>query len=76
MKNITLAIEEEVLNEARRYAADRKMTVNGLVREFLGGIAKQEDRLTRARRQLLELAERSKLQVGPVTWTREDLYDR
>ncbi|MEA2885854.1 MAG: hypothetical protein QOD11_214 [Bradyrhizobium sp.] len=75
-KNITLAIDESVLEEARIYAAKRNTSVNGLVRDFLEGIAKQEDRTERARRRLRELAERSTLEVGEVTWKRDDLYDR
>ena len=75
-KNITLAIDETVLEEARIYAAKRNTSVNGLVRDFLEGIAKQEDRTERARRRLRELAERSTLEVGDVTWKRDDLYDR
>jgi hypothetical protein len=75
-KNITLAIDEAVLEEARVYAARRNTSVNGLVRDFLEGIAKQEDRTERARRRLRELAERSTLEVGEVTWKRDDLYDR
>jgi len=75
-KNITLAIDEAVLEEARIYAAKRNTSVNGLVRDFLRGIAKQEDRTERARRRLRELAERSTLEVGEVTWKRDDLYDR
>jgi len=34
MKNVTLAIEEKVLREARRYAAENDTTLNALVREF------------------------------------------
>jgi hypothetical protein len=75
-KNITLAIDEAVLEEARVYAAKRNTSVNGLVRDFLEGIAKQEDRTERARRRLRELIDRSTLEVGDVTWKRDDLYDR
>jgi hypothetical protein len=75
-KNITLAIDEAVLEEARVYAAKRNTSVNGLVRDFLEGIAKQEDRTERARRRLRELVDRSTLEVGEVTWKRDDLYDR
>ena len=35
MKNVTLAVEEDVLAAARKYAAARKTTVNGLVRDYL-----------------------------------------
>jgi hypothetical protein len=75
-KNITLAIDEAVLEEARVYAAKRNTSVNGLVRDFLEGIAKQEDRTERARRRLRELVAQSTLEVGEVTWKRDDLYDR
>jgi hypothetical protein len=75
-KNITLAIDEAVLEEARVYAAKRNTSVNGLVRDFLEGIAKQEDRTERARRRLRELVDQSTLEVGEVKWKRDDLYDR
>ena len=76
MKNITLAVDESVLDEVRVYAAKRNTTVNGLVRDFLTSLAGQEDRTVRARRRLLELAERSKAEIGQITWTRDELYER
>lgn len=76
MKNITLAIEEDVLDAVRVYAAKRQTTVNAIVRDELARIAKADDRKARARRRLLELAEHSTAQMGPVTWKREDLYER
>ena len=76
MKNITLAVDENVLEEVRVYAAKRNTSVNGLVRDYLKAIAEQEDKTVRARRRLQELMDRSTLEVGPKTWTREDLYDR
>jgi hypothetical protein len=76
MKNITLAVEEDILDAVRVYAAKRQTTVNAIVREELGRIAKADDRKARARRRLLELSERSTAQMGPVTWTREELYER
>ena len=75
MKNITLAIDETVLDEVRVYAAKRNTSVNGLVRDFLSGIAEQEDKTVRARRRLRELMDRTTLEAGPVTWTRDDLHD-
>lgn len=73
-KNVTLALDEAVMEEVRVYAAKRGTTLNALVREFLEGIAKQEDRTERARRRLRELSEKTSLEVGPVTWKRDDLY--
>jgi hypothetical protein len=76
MKNITLAVDENVLEAVRIYAAKNHTTVNALVREEFERIAKAEDRMGRARRNILELAERSTAELGPVGWKREDLYDR
>jgi hypothetical protein len=76
MKNITLAVEEDILDAVRVYAAKRQTTVNAIVREEFGRIAKADDRKARARRRLLELSEQSSAQMGPVTWTREELYER
>ena len=76
MKNLTLAIEEAVLEEVRVYAAKRKTSVNGLVRDFLQGIAEQENKTARARRRLAELVEKSSLEVGSKNWTRDDLHER
>ena len=76
MKTITLAVEDAILEEVRVYAAKRKTSVNGLVGDFLHGIAAQEDKTARARRGLAELVEKSALEVGPRTWNRDALHDR
>ena len=76
MKNITLALDETLLDEIRIVAAKKGTTVNAMVRDFLTSIAKLEDRTQRARRRIRELSERSNAEVGPITWKRENLYDR
>jgi hypothetical protein len=76
MKNITLAIDDHILAEARRYAALRNTTVNGLVREYLEQIARNENRARQAIRELREMSDRSNAEVGPRNWTRDDLYER
>jgi len=74
MKNITLAVDENVLKAVRRYAAQRDTTVNGLVREHLERIAARESRAHEAIKRLRELSEKSKGEVGEITWTRDDLH--
>jgi len=76
MKNITLAMDETLLDEVRVAAAKKGTTVNAMVRGYLMSVAKLEDRKERARRRIRELAEKSTAEVGPITWKREDLYDR
>lgn len=76
MANLTLAIEDEVLHEARKYALERRTTVNQLVREYLAGLNAQEERRRVARERLKQIMERGLVDVGPITWKREDLYKR
>jgi DNA primase len=76
MKNITLALDENVLAAVRRYAANRGTTVNAIVRDHLGRIAEENDRLAAALKRIRELSAESTAEVGPITWTRDELYDR
>jgi plasmid stability protein len=75
MKNITLAIDEEVLREARIYAAKHNTTVNALVRDYLTQLVAFEDRAARAREELVEMAKTSKARMGSWKWNREDAYE-
>lgn len=76
MKNITLSIEEEVLTAVRRVASERNSSVNALVREYLGNLARHDDRAATARARLRELSRRSKGELGEKSWRRDDLHDR
>jgi hypothetical protein len=76
MKNITLAVDERVLAEVRRYAAAHNKTVNGLVREHLEQIARNENRARDAMCELREMSDRSTAEVGPINWKRDELYER
>ena len=76
MRNITLAVEDEVLAEVRKYAAANNTTVNALVRDYLNRLATFENRAAKAKEELLKLAEESTLDLGTWKWNREELYDR
>jgi len=75
-KNITLAIDKDVLDRVRVVAAERKTTVNGLVRAYLEQIAMAGDKKSRFQRRIKALRARTKFEVGPVTWTRNELHER
>jgi len=75
MKNITLSVDEDVLDRVRIIAAQRKTTVNAIVREHLNHLAQDTDRLDRARRELREMSERTMIDLGPDhRFHREDAY--
>ena len=55
MKNITLSVEDELYEESRLLAAQRKTTVTGLVREYLQNLSVAEERREQARREILKM---------------------
>ena len=76
MKNITLSVDEDDLKAVRVYAAQNNTSVNSLVRKYLHQIAANDDRARRARENILKLSRESTGEVGPITWTRDDLHAR
>ena len=77
MRNITLAIEDGVLDRVRIVAAEKKTTVNALVREFLADIAGRDERLAEARKQLLRLMDSSEGRMTPDwKFDREKTHER
>ena len=76
MKNVTIALDESLLREARRIAADRSTTLNAMIRGFLEEVARSESQAVRARRRIVELCRDTRAEVGSRTWTRDDLHER
>lgn len=76
MKNITLAIDDDVLADVRRYAAQHNTTVNALVRSSLDTLADRIRRQQAEWDELFALADEAGARIGPKAWSRDDLYDR
>jgi hypothetical protein len=76
MKNVTIALDEATLREVRRIAAERSMSLNGLIREFLERLAMRESRSRTARRRIAQLCRSSTAEVGKRSWTRDELHER
>jgi plasmid stability protein len=74
--NLTIAIEDDVLKKARLRAVEQGTSVNAVVREFLRDYTGKRSRQADAAARLIELAHQSRAEVGPVTWTRDDIHDR
>ena len=74
--NITLSIDEEVVKKVRRVALERDTTLTAMVRDYLTSLADSDAATRKARAdRLMETLERSSRDIGPRTWTRDDLYD-
>ena len=76
MKNVTIALDDSLLREARRIAADRSTSLNAMIREFLEELSERESRAVKARRRIVELCRESQARVGPRNWSRDELHER
>ncbi|MCD4653155.1 hypothetical protein K8T06_04405 [bacterium] len=74
MKNLTLAIDENMLREARKLALERDTTVNAMVREFLYSIVENSIHQRPAFNRLVKKINKGILEVGKRDWTRDELY--
>ena len=77
MANLTLAMDDELLSDARRVAFERDMSLSEMIRDYLKDAVKgwQLGRKAKAH-QLMETIKRNSRDFGGITWKREDLYDR
>ena len=76
MKNVTLALNETTIREARRIAAERSTSLNAMIREYLEELTRRESRGVQARRRIAELCRESRAEAGPHAWSRDDLHER
>ena len=76
MKNVTIALDEATLREARRIAADRSTSLNGMIRDFLGQLVARESRAAQARGRIVALCLESPAERGTERWTRDEVHER
>lgn len=73
-KNLTLSIEEGLLQKARVLAAMRRTSVNEMIRGFLETSVNAEQEQDEVTEALLKLSRESKGRIGKERLTREDIY--
>ena len=75
--DITLDIDDEVVRKVSRIAGDRGTTLSAMVSDYLASVIKSDAAARRAHAaKFRETADRLSRDMGPRTWTRDDLYDR
>lgn len=72
--NLTLSIDDRVLAEARRIAADRGTSLNQLVRDYLNELTRNDDVETIIRELDAMWSEGTYRSEGP--WTRDEAHER
>ena len=79
-RNITIQLDEEVIQEAKVLAAKKGTSISGLVTQSIVSMTAAARRYEEARlRALAAFPDRDDSSAGEPsarTWTREDLYDR
>lgn len=73
-KNLTLAIDEDLLDKARVIAAMKRTSVNEMVREHLTWLVEREKASDEAREALLKLMDGSQGDMGAWRFNREAAY--
>ena len=73
-KNLTLAIDDDLLDKARVLAAMRRTTVNEMVRVYLQRLVEQERERDEAREELLRLIDESEGDLGDHHPSRDQTY--
>ena len=74
---ITVNIDEEIVRRVRKIAIDKDTTLTAMVRDYLTSVAGRDAATRKADAdKLMKTLEKVNRDIGPRTWTREDLYDR
>ncbi len=73
-KNITLAIDDDLLDKARVLAAMRRTSVNEMVRGYLERVVREEAEKDEAREELLKLIDESDADLGDWRPSRAETY--
>lgn len=75
-KNLTLAVPEQLLERFRLHAAERKTTVNALLRKHMEETIGLEERRKAAIARMLELGNQTNACIDMSGWNREATYER
>lgn len=76
MVNLTIAIDERILERALSKASQHGTSLDSLVRSYVETYAGGEESRKQAVRNLLDLSRRSEAGSGGRRWTRDELHER
>lgn len=76
MANLTLTLDDDLLQKAREAALHERTSVNALVRDYLTRYVNARSRRFQALDALDALAARSQSRSDETGWTRESLHRR
>ena len=74
-RNLTIQLDEEIIQDAKVLAARRGTSVSGLLAHYVTKMTASQRRYEQAKQHALEVMDNA-IDRGGRTWTREELYDR
>lgn len=75
-KNLTLAVDEKLLEQFRLHAAERKTSVNALLRKHMEDAVGLEERRRGAIARMLKLGKNTAARIDMSAWDRDASYAR
>ena len=76
MANLTLKIDDRLLDKARSLALRRNKSINAVVREKLEEFVATDLSREATLKGIEAFFTRSKAQIGKKTWSRDDIHER
>ncbi|MGD9162994.1 MAG: ribbon-helix-helix protein, CopG family [Desulfobacteraceae bacterium] len=76
MANVTLKIDDDLLKKARHIAAEKKISINAIIREKIEEFVSQNSRKETFLMGLESFYDRCKAQIGIKTRTRDEIHER
>lgn len=76
MKNLTITVDENVLQKARIKALEQGTSVNAILKEYLESYAGAGTVEENAMKDLLKLSKNSKSRRGKAKWSRDEIHER
>jgi hypothetical protein len=74
--NVTLVIDDDVLQRARVKAVHENTSVNAVLRDFLAHWVRDEDERTRLAQKVVAHLAGTEYRSGGFSWTRDELHER
>jgi plasmid stability protein len=74
--NVTLALDDALLQKARVKAVHEHTSVNAVIREFLAGWTRDDDERAAVVERVRVALDASTYRSGGVSWTRDELHER
>lgn len=76
MANVTLKIDDDLLKKARHIAAEKKVSINAIIREKIEEFVSQDTRKETSLMGLDSFYNRCNAKIGAKTWTRDEIHER